>query len=297
MSELQVIGRRPFMGKEIPIVFGGFGEDKKCICDKTIAEIHGVQIWHIRQDITSNIKYFEENIDYIDVAITQRHGDVVTLELLKEVGYSQQSVVQSAHIYILSERGYLKLVKIMDNEKAWEIYNNLLDEYFYMREERKQMPKSPDVEKAKIMRAEATRINAATKALGLLLPTYQNANIDPAYIAIFAHDFYKDAGLELPELPLPESEKKYDLTMIAKELGIVSATGKPHAQAIGAILTKLPITEQEIKRVPFMNNGHSDSYIQYSKSVLNKVDKWLNENGYPMEITSGLKTYKVLYQM
>lgn len=295
MSELQVIGRRPFMGKEIPIVFGGFGEDKKCICDKTIAEIHGMKTFNVRKRICDNIQRFEKNIDFIDIA--QRIYETKTLNLLNELGYSQQSIVQVDHIYILSERGYLKLVKIMDNEKAWEIYNNLLDEYFYMREEGKQISKSPDVEKAKIMRAEATRINAATKALGLLLPTYQNANIDPAYIAIFAHDFYKNAGLELPELPLPEIEKKYDLTMIAKELGVISTAGNPHSQAIGAILSKLPITEQEIKRVPFTNNGHSDSYIQYSKSVLNKVDKWLNQNGYPREITSGLKTYKVLYQM
>lgn len=295
MSELQVIGRRPFMGKEIPIVLGGFGENKKSITDKMIGLLHDVKPYHIRELIERNNGRFIENEDMITLKSNIVPSEVVTL--CSQLGYTQFEITRSNKLYILSERGYLKLVKIMDNEKAWEIYNNLLDEYFYMREEGKQISKSPDVEKAKIMRAEATRINAATKALGLLLPTYQNANIDPAYIAIFAHDFYKNAGLELPELPLPEIEKKYDLTMIAKELGVISTAGNPHSQAIGAILSKLPITEQEIKRVPFTNNGHSDSYIQYSKSVLNKVDKWLNQNGYPREITSGLKTYKVLYQM
>ena len=38
MNEIRVIGRQNFMGWDIPVVLGGFGEGKKCISDKTIAE-------------------------------------------------------------------------------------------------------------------------------------------------------------------------------------------------------------------------------------------------------------------
>ena len=53
------------MGKEIPIVLGGFGEGKKCICDKTIAEIHGMREPDVRRRITDNIKRFKEKYEWL----------------------------------------------------------------------------------------------------------------------------------------------------------------------------------------------------------------------------------------
>ena len=41
---------------------------------------------------------------------------------------------KAEHIYSLSERGYAKLIKIMDTDLAWEIHDKLIDEYFTMRE-------------------------------------------------------------------------------------------------------------------------------------------------------------------
>ena len=35
--------------------------------------------------------------------------------------------------YLLSERGYAKLIKIMDSDKAWEVHDKLIDEYFTMK--------------------------------------------------------------------------------------------------------------------------------------------------------------------
>lgn len=57
-------------------------------------------------------------------------GDSHTLDLLKELGYAKQSITQAEHIYLLSERGYSKLIKIMDTDLAWEVHERLVDEYF-----------------------------------------------------------------------------------------------------------------------------------------------------------------------
>ena len=67
MNEIKVTGKQEFMGLDIPVVLGGFGEGKKCISDKTIAEIHGMETWNVRARITDNIKRFKENADYIDL--------------------------------------------------------------------------------------------------------------------------------------------------------------------------------------------------------------------------------------
>lgn len=136
-NELKVTGKQVFSGKEIPVVLGGFGADKKCMSDKTIAEIHFMREPEIRKAIVRNIARFKENIDFVD--LKQRGNEMTTLELLQNLGYAKQSITQADHIYLLSERGYAKLIKIMDSDLAWEIHDKLMDEYFRLREEKIHM--------------------------------------------------------------------------------------------------------------------------------------------------------------
>ena len=131
-NEIQVKGTQNFMGVEIPVIEGGFGTDKKCITDKTIAEIHNMQVKHVRENINKNIKRFKIDIDYINLKVV---GDTdYNLELLESLGYSKMQISKSENIFLLSERGYAKLIKIMDTDLAWEIHDKLMDEYFDMRE-------------------------------------------------------------------------------------------------------------------------------------------------------------------
>ncbi len=56
MNDIRVTGKQEFMGLDIPVVLGGFGDGKKCISDKTIAEIHGMEMRNVRARITSTLK-------------------------------------------------------------------------------------------------------------------------------------------------------------------------------------------------------------------------------------------------
>ena len=141
MNELTIRGTQSFMGKEIPVVLGGFGQNKKCISDNTIAEIHGMTTFHIRELINRNISRFRDNVDYLDLKVIAPNDD----NLLLSVGYSQMQIYKAAHIYILSERGYAKLIKIMDTDLAWEIHDKLIDEYFELRDGGKQITCIEDV--------------------------------------------------------------------------------------------------------------------------------------------------------
>lgn len=133
MNNINVTGTVNFMGKEIPSVTGGFGENRKCVSDRSVADIHNMRISDVRRRINDNIRRFKNNIDYIDLkkGVHEAH----TYELLSHLGYSKQSILQAEHIYILSERGYAKLIKIMDTDKAWEIHDKLVDDYFSLREQ------------------------------------------------------------------------------------------------------------------------------------------------------------------
>lgn len=126
MSSIELKGTQEFMGKEIPVIEGGFGAGKKCLTDKTISEIHSMKVFHVRELIKNNLKRFKENIDYIDL-IDKKFKIVVD-----DLGLKGSN--RTKNIYLLSERGYAKLIKIMDSDLAWDIHDKLMDEYFIMRE-------------------------------------------------------------------------------------------------------------------------------------------------------------------
>lgn len=128
---LTVEGSQEFMDKEIPIIVGGFGDDNRVMTDKTISEIHGMNVTDVRRRITDNAKRFKDNIDFIDLLNCYAPN---AQQLLAQFGYSKMQISKAEHIYILSERGYSKLIKIMDTDLAWEIHDKLIDDYFTLRE-------------------------------------------------------------------------------------------------------------------------------------------------------------------
>ena len=116
---------------------GGFGKDKKAMLVKEIAEIHGRELFKVNQLINDNRKRFIDGQDIMDIRAN-------TFEVLgQKLGFTKQSFNQSKNVYILSERGYAKLLKIMDDDLAWEKYDQLVDGYFQMRKTVREGIESP----------------------------------------------------------------------------------------------------------------------------------------------------------
>lgn len=132
MNKLISKGEQEFLGQVIKVIEGGFGENKRILFDTQIAQIHGMKNFHIRESIKTLIEKgrFHENVDYID--IKQGIGDIDTS--IFEGVYSKQALIQAKNIFVLSERGYTKLIKSMDDDKSWDIMEEIVDNYFTMRE-------------------------------------------------------------------------------------------------------------------------------------------------------------------
>jgi phage antirepressor YoqD-like protein len=130
MNELKLLGLQKIGDMEFYGVEGGFGDNNRCILARDIANIHGVDLRTINQDINRNIKRFKLNIDIIDMK-----NSITFSDSLLTMGYNRQSIANSSNIYLLSERGYAKLLKILDDDTAWEQYDILVDNYFKMRKE------------------------------------------------------------------------------------------------------------------------------------------------------------------
>lgn len=118
------------MGFDIPIVEGGFGEDSKIVSALTISKIHSIPLKIINQSINRLIskERLRVNIDYIDM-FASNDLKVTASDLGWITSNSQKQC------FILSERGYTKLIKYMDDDSSWDVMEQFIDEYFSMRKE------------------------------------------------------------------------------------------------------------------------------------------------------------------
>lgn len=141
------------------------------------------------------------------------------------------------------------------------------------------------------------KLEDINKAAEILENVYRDAGADKRYIALLIGGIYKENGLNIQLPPVEmDTAKLYDQTMIASELGIMSASGKPHSQAVGAVISMLDISDDDKIMTPYTNNGHSGVNTQYKEYVVDMVKQWLKDNLYPAIIESGNKKYKVNYR-
>lgn len=138
MKELiKATGTQRIGNYEFIAIEGGFGKDKKAMTVKDIAGIHNKEVKHVNELINRNINRFKNGIDLLDLKVV-----VLNDYNLEAYGFSKMQVSKSPNLYILSERGYAKLLKILEDDTAWEIYDELVDNYFAMREQVK-VPNTP----------------------------------------------------------------------------------------------------------------------------------------------------------
>lgn len=130
MNQLQVIGKQNIAGYEFTGIEGGFGEGKKAMLVLDIATIHNQPLKEINRRINDNRIRFKDGVDIVDL----KSGGFNPPQLLN-LGFSNMQIAKSNNIYLLSERGYAKLLKILEDDTAWELYDILVDEYFNMRKQ------------------------------------------------------------------------------------------------------------------------------------------------------------------
>ena len=144
---IKINGIKEVNGMKFHEIEGGFGENKKSILAKEIASIHNRKLFKVNELINSNRIRFKDNIDIVDLK-----GTEFAILLMDSGIYTQNSINASNNIYLLSERGYSKLLKIMDDDLAWEKYNELVDNYFKMRQTIKNNNKSKKPRQTKVVR-------------------------------------------------------------------------------------------------------------------------------------------------
>lgn len=250
MQELKVLGKEKVGKFEFTGVEGGFGGDKKAMLVKDIAAIHDRPVKAINQAIERQINRFKNGIDILDLKV---ENFAVTLS---DLGFNQGQINASKHIYLLSERGYAKLLKILEDDKAWEIYDELVDNYFNMRE----AINTDSTIGLKDKRLAIMEENAKTKQAQLLFKVATGTASNSARERIFAHIATELTGEKfIPEI----QEKEFSAKEVGDELGIT-------ANKVGRIANILDLKAEQPGQNQFGRWAMSKS--QYSNK---EVAQWL----------------------
>jgi len=113
----------------------------------------------------------------------------------------------------------------------------------------------------------------------------------------FLNNVYEPLGLTVAdEDELNDIPHTFTATQLAKELGIYSLYGRPHAQAVSCILNENIFISDKHKISVSSNyeNGIAGGF-RYDECALEKVSNWLAEYGNPSEIYGFYRIYHVLY--
>ena len=256
MEALKVLGTEKIGKFEFTGIEGGFGEGKKAMLAKDVALIHGKELRQINQAINMNQKRFKNGIDIVDL-LNQSDG---FRKFAEENGLIGSNRTQ--HVYLLSERGYAKLLKIMDDDKAWDIYDELVDNYFNMRVAIKEnKPFLVTQERLAIMKD-----NSATRRANMLYKIAMATDSNSSKQQLLARAAKEITG----EMTIPiMKEKEYSAGDIAKKLGTT-------ATMVGKTANKLGLKAEQPGQNEYGRWTNSKS--RYSDK---EVPQWLyTEKGY-----------------
>lgn len=172
MNNLKLKGKVLIDGMEFNQVEGGFGKAQKSMLVKDIADIHDRQLREINERINLNRTRFKDGIDIMDL-----RGTEFEIGLTDNGIYTQNAINRSKNIYLLSERGYAKLLKILEDDFAWEQYDKLVDNYFNMREKINQTSKLPSkISKQDLIKQEKENLDKAVTTSNYLISYISSAN-------------------------------------------------------------------------------------------------------------------------
>jgi hypothetical protein len=130
-------------------------------------------------------------------------------------------------------------------------------------------------------------LSSVNNSVKFMAKLYQDAGVEPSFIALAASKVYKEAAGISFDAPITTPEEHlYDKTTMAELMGVYSLTGNPHPKYISAVMSHLNIAPDEIVNAPYTNHGHSGVAEQYKQSVYDKVQAWIIENDYPGTVCS-----------
>ncbi|MCC0656357.1 Bro-N domain-containing protein [Clostridioides sp. ES-S-0123-01] len=237
-----------------------------------------------------DIKNVNENIRLMNEKqfVKLRNSDISNTDIRK---------LNNAGENFLTESGVYKLIFKSRKEEAEKFQDWISDEVLpQIRQNGAYITDNANPDKLREKANEIESLDTVNKTIEILTPFLDNAGIDEKAKLLTAKTIYKKAGIELP-LEIEEKEHFFDTVQIATKLNIYSKSNKPAFHAVGEIIKKLNIQDNEKLVVLESKKGWSGSVNKYSESVIDKIRNWIEENNRPTKIAGEEKNYHVVYKI
>lgn len=247
-----------------------------------IFEGHDVEVFELNGQVLFNPYHvgacLEIGENGVKTAVSKMNAkQVVKLTNSKVAKYNFRKLHNTGENF-LTESGVYKLVFKSHKPNAEAFTDWIADEVL------PTLRKTGSYEMSKKDKQKKEKLPSVNMMVKNIKEALHDAGVDSKYIAAEVVRIYSDSGYPVNAPVISDVSKLWDCTSIAKELGILSESGRPHDKAVSAIIQKLDIFSDEIVRTAYSRNGHDGVTVQYKGSVLEKVREWLNENGYPTVI-------------
>ncbi len=231
--------------------------NQKVITFKDIDMVHERVEGTAKRNFLENKNKLIRGIDYFELTTSQKN-EIRTFE------------IPNRGITVLTASGYLMLVKSLNDDLAWKVQRELVNNYFTMLEIKKKRNKPID--------------RALRQHMNIAMTLIQNTGVKaPMAYAIALSEAEKETGYSYNEykklLPSPNYEIGYlNPTKIGEKIGLKPAEVNKKLEKMGLqakIDKEWRLTDEGKKygeEQPYTRNGHSSYHIQWNDEILKIFD-------------------------
>lgn len=230
---------------------------------------------HSRPDGTAR-KRFNDNkqhfIEGTDFYVVDQPSEIRTLGITRPQGGVPKNVT------LITESGYLMLVKSFTDDLAWQVQRQLVNSYFRVEGKTQSEPDKISVElQVKQERARAMLVNAQARLLNTLMKNPEAVKLLPLIsdLSPVAIESLKVTIFDSDGQNLPQVEKTYTAGEIAKPYGV-------SANKIGRLATKNNLKTEEYGIWALDKSRSSSKQVQtfrYNEKGKAELERLLEQDG------------------
>ncbi|HBF1427980.1 TPA: Bro-N domain-containing protein [Clostridioides difficile] len=258
-----------------------------------------IEVFEFEGQILFNPKHVAECLDISDVnSSIRKFNDNQVVKLTNSKMHNMQfRKLHNTGENFLTESGVYKLIFKSKKEEAERFQDWISDEVLpAIRQTGAYITNNADPDKLREKASEIEKLQLAYNSTSMLKELLDDAGFDNKSKLLTAKTLYKKAGIDLP-IEINEEEHYFDTKQIASKLKIYSKSNKPAQMAVCEIIKKIDLEENEVKGVWETNGSWTGTVNKYTKSVIDKVRTWIEENNRPVKIAGEKKNYHVVYKI
>lgn len=143
---------------------------QRVLTTKQIAEVYGADVGTIQHNFRYSKKNYQLGKHYIELSGKD-------LQEFKDDPKMYEQIKYAKHLYLWTEKGALLHAKSLNTDKAWEVYDHLVDFYFRAKEEKPETAQGQQASEKKAVIPVNTRTEKMPEAIEAKIELGEKADI------------------------------------------------------------------------------------------------------------------------